>query len=150
MHTQREHAGYLLGRGAQYIVIAKGNQKKLHKQLKALPWKQIPLQGRTARDGFEGAGSYLGTSQAARYRGASHTHSGGPSVIELGVLFGLLVAAVLVLLFVLLRRRNGSTENVDGRLIEQARRLQAYNDRVSYNAASVHSSSPTMTDHYRP
>ncbi|MFF1742025.1 hypothetical protein [Streptomyces mirabilis] len=50
----------------------------------------------------------------------------------------------------LLRRRNGSTENVDGRLIEQARRLQAYNDRVSYNAASVHSSSPTMTDHYRP
>ncbi|MFF1467877.1 hypothetical protein [Streptomyces mirabilis] len=71
-------------------------------------------------------------------------------MIELGVLFGLLVAAVLVLLFVLLRRRNGGTENVDGRLIEQARRLQAYNDRVSYNAAAVHSSSPTMTDHYRP
>ncbi|WP_329366927.1 hypothetical protein [Streptomyces sp. NBC_01483] len=71
-------------------------------------------------------------------------------MIELGVLFGLLVAAVLVLLFVLLRRRNGNTENVDGRLIEQARRLQAYNDRVSYNAASVDSSSPTMTDHYRP
>lgn len=66
------------------------------------------------------------------------------------MLFGLLVAAVLVLLFVLLRRRNGSTENVDGRLIEQARRVQAYNDRVSYNARSVHSSSPTMTDHYRP
>jgi hypothetical protein len=71
-------------------------------------------------------------------------------VIELGVLFGLLVAAVLVLLFVLLRRRNGNTENVDGRLIEQARRLQAHNDRVSYNAASVHGSSPTMTDYYRP
>lgn len=47
MHTQREHAGYLLGRGAQYIVIAKGDQKKLHKQLKSLPWKQIPLQDRT-------------------------------------------------------------------------------------------------------
>ncbi|QDN88295.1 MULTISPECIES: hypothetical protein [unclassified Streptomyces] len=58
-------------------------------------------------------------------------------MIELGVLFGLLVAAVLVLLFVLLRRRNGSTENVDGRLIEQARRLQAYNDRVSYNASNA-------------
>ncbi|WP_282190333.1 transposase family protein [Streptomyces mirabilis] len=43
MHTRREHASYLLGRGAQYIVIAKGNQKKLHKQLKSLPWKQIPL-----------------------------------------------------------------------------------------------------------
>ncbi|MFF7927928.1 hypothetical protein ACFZDP_43610 [Streptomyces mirabilis] len=24
MHTQREHTGYPLGRGAQYIVIAKG------------------------------------------------------------------------------------------------------------------------------
>lgn len=28
-------------------MIAKGNQKKLRKQLKALPWKDIPLQGRT-------------------------------------------------------------------------------------------------------
>ncbi|MFJ3867553.1 ISAs1 family transposase [Streptomyces nigra] len=45
MHTQREHASYLLGRGAHYIVIVKGNQKKLRKQLKSLPWKQIPLQG---------------------------------------------------------------------------------------------------------
>ncbi|MFF3787497.1 ISAs1 family transposase [Streptomyces sp. NPDC001933] len=46
MHTQREHADYLLGRGAHYIVIAKGNQKKLRRQLKSLPWKDIPLQGR--------------------------------------------------------------------------------------------------------
>lgn len=37
MHTQREHASYLLGRGAQYTVIAKGNQKKPRKQLKSLP-----------------------------------------------------------------------------------------------------------------
>ncbi len=47
MHTQREHAEYLLGRAAHYIVIAKGNQKKLRGQLKSLPWKDIPLQGRT-------------------------------------------------------------------------------------------------------
>ncbi|MEV6057793.1 transposase [Streptomyces sp. NPDC052107] len=33
----------------------KGNQKKLHKQLKSLPWKQIPLQGRT-RDTGHGRG----------------------------------------------------------------------------------------------
>jgi len=33
MHTQREHADYLLGREAHYIVIVKGNQKKLRKQL---------------------------------------------------------------------------------------------------------------------
>lgn len=47
MHTQREHADYLLARGAHYIVIVKGNQKTLRRQLKSLPWKDIPLQGRT-------------------------------------------------------------------------------------------------------
>jgi predicted transposase YbfD/YdcC len=51
MHTQREHADYLMGRGAYYIVIAKGNQKKLRRQLKSLPWKDIPLQGRTRNAG---------------------------------------------------------------------------------------------------
>lgn len=38
MYTQREHAAYLLDREAHYIVIAKGNQKKLRMQLKSLPW----------------------------------------------------------------------------------------------------------------
>lgn len=51
MHTQREHAEYLLGRQAHYIVIAKGNQKNLRKQLKSLPWRDIPLQGRTKATG---------------------------------------------------------------------------------------------------
>lgn len=51
LHTQREHAEYLLGRDAHYIVIVKGNQKNLRKQLKALPWKDIPLQGRTRGTG---------------------------------------------------------------------------------------------------
>ncbi len=51
LHTQREHAGYLLGRRAHYIAIVKGNQKKLRKQLKSLPWKGIPLQGRTHGSG---------------------------------------------------------------------------------------------------
>ena len=46
MHAQREHADYLLGREAHYIVIVKGNQKKLRKQLRSLPWTEIPLQGR--------------------------------------------------------------------------------------------------------
>ncbi|WP_254402241.1 transposase [Streptomyces sp. AC555_RSS877] len=41
LHTQREHAAYLLGRGAHYIAIVKGNQKRLRKQLKSLPWKDI-------------------------------------------------------------------------------------------------------------
>ncbi|WP_345943292.1 ISAs1 family transposase [Streptomyces sp. SID8352] len=51
LHTQREHAGYLLGRRAHSIAIVKGNQKKLRKQLKSLPWKGIPLQGRTRGSG---------------------------------------------------------------------------------------------------
>jgi predicted transposase YbfD/YdcC len=51
LHTQREHATYLTARGAHYIVIAKGNQEKLRKQLKALPWKEIPLQDRTRATG---------------------------------------------------------------------------------------------------
>jgi predicted transposase YbfD/YdcC len=52
MHTQREHADYLVtGRSAHYIVIVKGNQKKLRKQLRSLPWQVIPLQGRTREAG---------------------------------------------------------------------------------------------------
>jgi predicted transposase YbfD/YdcC len=51
LHTQREHAGYLLGRRAHYIAIVKGNQKKLRKQLKSLPWKEIPLQSCTRDSG---------------------------------------------------------------------------------------------------
>jgi predicted transposase YbfD/YdcC len=51
LHTQREHATYLATRGAHYIVIVKGNQKHLRNQLKALPWKEIPLQGRTRNAG---------------------------------------------------------------------------------------------------
>nr|WP_308455450.1 ISAs1 family transposase [Streptomyces sp. SM14] len=51
LHTQREHAAYLLERKAHYIVVAKGNQKKLSKQLKGLPWDEIPLLGRTRDPG---------------------------------------------------------------------------------------------------
>ncbi|WP_258018371.1 ISAs1 family transposase [Streptomyces noursei] len=46
MHTQREHADYLPDQCAHSIVIVKGNQKKLRRQLKSLSWKDIPLQGR--------------------------------------------------------------------------------------------------------
>jgi predicted transposase YbfD/YdcC len=42
LHTQREHAEYLTGRGAHYLLTVKGNQPKLHAQLKALPWRDIP------------------------------------------------------------------------------------------------------------
>ncbi|MGW4897131.1 ISAs1 family transposase [Kitasatospora sp. NPDC004240] len=56
LHTRREHADYLVAdRSAHYIVILKGNRKKLRKQLKSLPWHRIPLQGRT-REGGHGRG----------------------------------------------------------------------------------------------
>ncbi|NEA59790.1 ISAs1 family transposase [Streptomyces sp. SID13666] len=64
MHTQREHADHLLGRGAHYIVIAKGNQKQLRKQLKALSWREIPLQSRSRGTGH-------GRSEIRRIKAAS-------------------------------------------------------------------------------
>ncbi|HBF85301.1 MAG TPA: ISAs1 family transposase [Streptomyces sp.] len=51
MHTQHDHAVYLLDRQAHYIVIVKRNTKKLRAQLKSLPWKRIPLQDRTRATG---------------------------------------------------------------------------------------------------
>ncbi|WSX61414.1 ISAs1 family transposase [Streptomyces sp. NBC_00986] len=46
VHAQREHADCLLGREGHCSVIVKGNQKKPRKQLRSLPWTEIPLQGR--------------------------------------------------------------------------------------------------------
>nr|WP_280842451.1 transposase [Kitasatospora phosalacinea] len=51
MHTQRDHAEYLLSRKAHRIAIAKGDQKSLRGQLKPLPRKGIPLLGRTKNTG---------------------------------------------------------------------------------------------------
>ena len=42
MHAQRGHAAYLHGRGAHYLLTVKGNQPGLHRQLRALPWKDVP------------------------------------------------------------------------------------------------------------
>jgi predicted transposase YbfD/YdcC len=48
MHTQREHAAWLVGvKNAAYICIVKRNQPSLYRQLKTLPWKQIPVQDET-------------------------------------------------------------------------------------------------------
>lgn len=43
LHCQTAHVTYLLGRGAHLLVCAKGNQPGLPKQLKTLPWKQVPV-----------------------------------------------------------------------------------------------------------
>jgi predicted transposase YbfD/YdcC len=50
MHTQREHARYLVAeRGAHYLLIVKANQPILHAQLRALPWTRVPIAD-TQRD----------------------------------------------------------------------------------------------------
>ncbi len=43
LHAQREHATYLAGRSAHYLLIVKRNQPSLHAQLAALPWRDVPV-----------------------------------------------------------------------------------------------------------
>jgi len=43
LHAQRDHATYLAGRGAHYLLIVKRNQPGLHAQLAALPWRDVPV-----------------------------------------------------------------------------------------------------------
>jgi hypothetical protein len=39
LHTQREHADWLVGvKHTAYLLVVKANQPTLHQQLKALPW----------------------------------------------------------------------------------------------------------------
>jgi hypothetical protein len=45
------------------------------------------------------------------------------SVVTIGVMFGVFAALALLLVLVILRRGNRATENADGLLIEEARRV---------------------------
>lgn len=48
LHAQRAHADYLvLERQADYLLSVKANQPTLHKQLKALPWTDVPVVHRS-------------------------------------------------------------------------------------------------------
>jgi predicted transposase YbfD/YdcC len=48
MHTQREHADWLVThKHAAYLLIVKANQPTLHQQLVTLPWRHIPIQDHT-------------------------------------------------------------------------------------------------------
>ncbi|MFE0730875.1 ISAs1 family transposase [Streptomyces antibioticus] len=51
MHTQTGHAEHLITRGGHYILVVKDNQKKLRRQLRRLPWRDVPLQHRTRTQG---------------------------------------------------------------------------------------------------
>jgi predicted transposase YbfD/YdcC len=48
LHAQTAHAHFLVqDKRAHYIAIIKGNRPTLHRELKALPWQQVPLQDKT-------------------------------------------------------------------------------------------------------
>src|SRR2546430_1406833 len=45
MHIQREHAAWMVGaKNAAYICSVKLNKPNLYRQLKALPWRYVPVQ----------------------------------------------------------------------------------------------------------
>ncbi|MYT72244.1 MULTISPECIES: hypothetical protein [unclassified Streptomyces] len=60
------------------------------------------------------------------------------------ILFAVLALLVCALIFKLLSRSGGHTENADGLRIEQARRMQASADRTTYSAATVHNMPPSL------
>ena len=43
MHTQTDTAEWITQRGSHYLLTPLGNQKTLHRTLKALPWKERPV-----------------------------------------------------------------------------------------------------------
>jgi predicted transposase YbfD/YdcC len=51
LHTQRDHAAFLVDRGAEDLLVVKANQPTLHAQLAGLPWRQIPVMDRTRDHG---------------------------------------------------------------------------------------------------
>ena len=42
MHTQVDTAQWIRDQGGHYVLTVKGNQKTLHRTLKALPWRKVP------------------------------------------------------------------------------------------------------------
>jgi predicted transposase YbfD/YdcC len=51
LHCQRDTADAIVGAGGHYILTVKANQPSLHAQLKALPWKHIPVLDRSTEHG---------------------------------------------------------------------------------------------------
>ena len=52
MHTQREHADWLVThKHAAYLLIVKANQPTLHHQFARLPWREVPVADRTCNRG---------------------------------------------------------------------------------------------------
>ena len=73
LHTQRDHAAFLVDRGADYLLVVKANQPALHAQLAGLPWRQIPVMDRT-RDHGHGRGE-VRTLKVAAVAGLYFPHA---------------------------------------------------------------------------
>ncbi|WP_420034838.1 hypothetical protein ACN2WE_22465 [Streptomyces sp. cg28] len=65
-------------------------------------------------------------------------------MVSIIVLFAVLALLVGGLMFKLLRRSGGRTENADGLLIEQAGRNRASADRNMYSAVNMHNLPPSL------
>ena len=48
LHTQREHVAYLRQRGAHWVLMVKGNQPTLPRQLAGMPWRGMEVDHRSA------------------------------------------------------------------------------------------------------
>jgi len=51
LHTQRGHVTYLTGRGAHWLLTVKANQPTLLKQVRSLPWNEVPVADHTSNKG---------------------------------------------------------------------------------------------------
>lgn len=51
LHCQRDTAHAIVDAGGHYILTVKANQPTLHRELKTLPWKQIPVLNRSVEHG---------------------------------------------------------------------------------------------------
>jgi len=51
LHTQRAHVDYLTGRGAHWLLTVKANQPTLLRQLRELPWADVPVADQTSDKG---------------------------------------------------------------------------------------------------
>lgn len=76
MHTQTDTAAAITSAGGNYVFTVKGNTPTLHRQLKTLPWKDVPSHSLTVEErghagalwlsAAEGCASLTNAEQAVR------------------------------------------------------------------------------------
>lgn len=66
LHTQREHAEYLHGRGAHYVLTVKLNQRALRERIASQTWSTRPVQHRLNEKGHGRATTWAITTQPAQ------------------------------------------------------------------------------------